>query len=57
MSKSMASLELHPSVKRFRRRQSDQQSEPVSPLDSDWLRGIVLAAGAEDVGLAEIDRE
>ena len=45
----------HPTVKAFYAR---AVTEPQSParLDADWLRQLVRAAGADDVGLVEISR-
>jgi len=45
----------HPTVKRFHSRQSLVE-ENQEPLDADWLRHLVLEAGADDVGFVEIDR-
>ena len=46
----------HPTVKRVRSRQSQVVEEKQEPLDADWLRHLVLEAGADDVGFVEIDR-
>jgi epoxyqueuosine reductase QueG len=46
----------HPTVKRVRSRQSQVVEEKHEPLDADWLRHLVLEAGADDVGFVEIDR-
>jgi NAD-dependent dihydropyrimidine dehydrogenase PreA subunit len=46
----------HPTVKRIRSRQSQVVEENQEPLDADWLRHLVLEAGADDVGFVEIDR-
>jgi len=49
-------LEEHPTVKRYR----DKSEAAVPPmgdkLDADWLKKLVLEAGADDVGLVDIDR-
>lgn len=49
-------LEDHPTVKRYR-----EKSEAAAPgiedkLDAEWLKNLVLEAGADDVGLVEINR-
>jgi hypothetical protein len=46
----------HPTVKRIRSRQSQVVEEIQEPRDADWLRCLVLDAGADDVGFVEIDR-
>jgi hypothetical protein len=43
----------HPSVIAFRQRQQNNQSEAMS---LQRLKAIVLEAGADDVGVVEIDR-
>ncbi len=49
-------LREHPTVKRYYERKSGSTAtEPAEPLDSNWVRQIVLDAGADDVGLASID--
>ena len=46
----------HPSVRRyFERKTISKTIEPVGPLDSAWVRQVVLDAGADDAGLASID--
>jgi epoxyqueuosine reductase QueG len=49
-------LEDHPTVKQYR-----EKSEAAAPgiegkLDAGWLKNLVLEAGADDVGLVEINR-
>ncbi len=53
----MAKLKEHPTVIKFMETQQ-AQSEPVpsQALDSDWLKQLVLDAGADDVGFVAIDR-
>src|SRR5436190_10130073 len=48
-------LEEHPTVQRIRLKAA---SSVVSkePLDAEWLKQLVLDAGADDVGFVEIDR-
>ena len=46
----------HPTVKQIRSQQP-KTNEQVGPLDADWLRQLVLDAGADDVGFVEIDRK
>lgn len=54
----MAKFDNHPTVKWFRERAiAATQKAPTSPLDADWLRNLVLEAGADDVGFVEIERE
>lgn len=54
----MTKFDNHPTVKWFRfRALAATQKAPTSPLDTDWLRNLVLEAGADDVGFVEIDRE
>ena len=47
----------HPTVKRLSERQATTRAEDRQPLDADWLRQLVLDAGADDVGFVEIDRK
>src|SRR6266498_4553475 len=46
----------HPTVKRVRSLQAQVVEERHAPLDADWLRHLVLEAGADDVGFVEDDR-
>lgn len=46
----------HPTVQQLRRRESTDQAQERQPLDADWLRQLVLDAGADDVGFVEIER-
>lgn len=46
----------HPTVKRVRSRQSQVVEGKQEPLSADWLRHLVIEAGADDVGFVEIDR-
>ncbi len=49
-------LKDHPTVKRYYEKKSASgAAEAVGPLDSTWVRQVVLDAGADDVGLASID--
>ncbi len=47
----------HPTVKRMQMNQSVPADKAGKPLDANWLRQLVLDAGADDVGFVEIDRE
>lgn len=49
-------LEDHPSVKRYREK-NDETAESKAPniLDAEWLKQQVLEAGADDVGLSDIN--
>jgi len=46
----------HPTVKRMRDRQGEFDAQERQPIDADWLRQLVLDAGADDVGFVQIDR-
>ena len=52
----MPSLEEHPTVRSFHERAGSLPplAEPIK-LDSAWLRGVCLDAGADDVGFVDID--
>jgi ferredoxin/putative sterol carrier protein len=53
----MIKLEEHPTVLSFRERAAAQPAPTEPPeLDADWLRQLCLEAGADDVGLVELDR-
>ena len=49
-------LEDHPTVKWYRDRTRDQEPKAPTELEADRLKRLALEAGADDVGLAEIDR-
>lgn len=49
-------IEEHPTVKRVRLTTLSQNTAGSQPLDAAWLKGIVLAAGADDAGFVSIDR-
>ncbi len=46
----------HPTVKRVRQREASAHAVDRKPLNADWLRRLVLDAGADDVGFVEFDR-
>jgi len=46
----------HPTVKRMQARTAHTSAQNSQPLDAEWLRQIVMDAGADDVGLVEINR-
>jgi epoxyqueuosine reductase QueG len=49
-------LDEHPTVKRYYLRKGQTTPEaPPTRLDSDWVRHVVLDAGADDAGFASID--
>ncbi|MDH3878063.1 MAG: hypothetical protein OET18_09495, partial [Desulfobacterales bacterium] len=49
-------LEDHPTVKRFREKGDETAaSEAPDILDAEWLKQQVLEAGADDVGLVDIN--
>jgi ferredoxin len=53
-------FDAHPTVRAVRARRDQRRPgeglPPAAPLDAGWLRELVLAAGADDVGFVEIDR-
>lgn len=49
-------LDEHPTVKRIRQQENSIDEKASEPLDADWLRQLVLDAGADDVGFVQIDR-
>lgn len=50
-------LEDHPTVKRYREQaEAISASKAPNTLDAEWLKQQVLEAGADDVGLVEINR-
>src|SRR4051812_22169 len=49
-------LEDHPTVRRIRLRTVDAVRHGTEPLDAEWLKRLVLDAGADDVGFVEIGR-
>ncbi len=54
----MFTLNEHPSVVKFwEGKDSDVKQVQNTKLDAEWLRGICLDAGAEDVGFVEINRK
>ncbi len=46
----------HPTLKRIRQQETSVVEEDNQPLDADWLRQLVLDAGADDVGFVQIER-
>src|SRR5690242_9991464 len=49
-------LQEHPTVQRVRLRVRDGAPAADEPLDAQWLKRVVLDAGADDVGFVEIGR-
>jgi len=49
-------LSEHPTVQRIRQQEADPVVEDRQPLDTDWLRQLVLDAGVDDVGFVQIER-
>lgn len=49
-------LEDHPTVKWYRTQTQKQTQVSPAELDADWLKKLVLEAGADDVGIVELDR-
>src|SRR5438477_9440422 len=49
-------LEDHPTVKRIRLKTVDPVPARKESLDAQWLKQLVLDAGADDVGFVEIGR-
>ena len=53
----MTKMEEHPTVKQFREREAlGHEPRRLATLDPAWLRQLCLEAGADDVGLVELDR-
>src|SRR6266852_3386494 len=53
----MVKLEEHPTVRNYNQKQKiDTKISSPPQLDADWLRALCLKAGADDVGLVEINR-
>jgi NAD-dependent dihydropyrimidine dehydrogenase PreA subunit len=53
----MVKLEEHITVRRYNQKlKMGDNTVPLSILDAEWLRGLCLEAGADDVGFVEIDR-
>lgn len=49
-------LSEHPTVKRIRQREVSAPEQDNRLLDAEWLRQLILDAGADDVGFVQIDR-
>src|SRR3954469_3647570 len=49
-------LEDHPTVRRIRLATVNPVPPTQAPLDAEWLKQLVLDAGADDVGFVEIGR-
>jgi len=49
-------LEDHPTVKWYRGRKYDHLSHGTAEVDAQWLKNLVLEAGADDVGIVEVGR-
>ena len=49
-------LEDHPTVKWYRQKTQGQNRKVQSKLDADRVKQVLLDAGADDVGIVEIDR-
>jgi len=47
----------HPTVKKIRTQAAKDSAQDRQPLDSEWLRQLVMDAGADDVGFVQIDRK
>jgi hypothetical protein len=43
-------LEDHPTVQRIRLKSAPSAAPPKEPLNAQWLKQLVLEAGADDVG-------
>ncbi len=46
----------HPTVKLIRQQETSVAEKDNEPLNADWLRQLVLDAGADDVGFVQIER-
>src|SRR5438270_12360370 len=49
-------LDDHPTVRRIRLKTLNSAPPKQQPLDGEWLKQLVLDAGADDVGFVEIGR-
>ena len=49
-------LEDHPTVKWYRAYETNQETKAPNELEAGHLKKLALEAGADDVGLVEIDR-
>jgi Fe-S-cluster-containing hydrogenase component 2 len=57
MEDTMPALSEHPSVRRFREKENEKSDQnPPKVIEAEWLRGLCLESGADDVGFVEIDR-
>ena len=52
----MAKMSDHPTVKKMKDPGNNKHRPADAVLDHDWLRDLVLNAGADDVGFVSIDR-
>lgn len=53
----MLSLDHHPTVLRLRQRGALSPAFPSQILDAEWLKGICLESGADDVGFVDLANE
>jgi ferredoxin len=49
-------LEDHPTVKWYQEQSQAGVESVPSKIEAEWLKGVALEAGAQDVGIVEIDR-
>lgn len=49
-------LENHPTVKWYQEQSKVEQDKGPSKVEAEWVKEVVLDAGADDVGVVEIDR-
>ena len=49
-------LEHHPTVKWYRTQPETKQARVSTALEAGWLKTLVLEAGADDMGIVEVDR-
>jgi len=49
-------LEDHPTVKWYRGKKHDQLSHGTAEVDAQWLKNLILEAGADDAGIVEVGR-
>ena len=47
---------VHPTIKQWRERDAAETEAAPTSLGAEWLRQLVLAAGADDVGFVQIER-
>ena len=49
-------IENHPTVRWYQEQSKAEQDREPSKVEAEWVKQVVLEAGADDVGIVEIDR-